>query len=264
MNNLKFYLIIGVLSIGLTSALVAYFEEHNQVTAFKSTNQEVKKQILTQAKEVSRAVNAKGIENVIMDVTNNHAPSKVAADNTDIKDIVDTAAMALDIQTRQLKEVTVIKARLEAENLQLKAQLDSNQHLYYTYNQNGLDLKLTPPYDSSTYATADFLGTFNLTAAQGYKKKWFLGKQKTLLSITSDNPYFKVDKVNYIGFDKDPPNFNLELQASSSFTKLTGAGIGPGIKLEIGRFDLHGDYQYYQQTKNWMYGANATFRLVKF
>lgn len=263
MQNLKYYLIIAALAIGFICMGIGWYKEHQTTSAYQASSRKVKEQILTGAKEIARTVKENGTEGLLLDITGNHTPIKNVG-RTDIPDIIDTAAMALDIRTKQLKEVTVMAAQYKAENLQLKAQIDSDKRTYYTYDQNGLKLKFTPPYDTVKTATADFLGRFSITAAQGYKKKGLFGKQKTLLSITSDSKYFTIDHVNYIGFDKDPVNLNLEAQATASFNKMTGVGVGPGVKIEIGRWDLSGTYQYYQQQRNWMYGANATFRLARF
>jgi hypothetical protein len=263
MKDLKFYLIIAALAIGFICVGIGWYKEHQKTSEYQAKNQKVKEQILTGAKEISRAVKANGAENLILDITGNHTPIK-NVDDTDIPDIVDTAAMALDIRTKQLKEVTVIAAQYKAENLELKAQLDSNRHTYYTYNGKGLDLKFTPPYSIADVATADFNGRFTLTAAQGFKKKWLLGKEKTLLSITSDSPYFTVDHVNYIGFDKEPFPFNIELQPVASYNQFTGVAAGPGVKVEIGRLNLSTNYQYYDKFKKFGWGGTATYRLLKF
>ncbi|KEQ31173.1 hypothetical protein N180_02690 [Pedobacter antarcticus 4BY] len=234
------------------------------MSSFEKSKEKQAKQVLTEAKAISRAVDAKGIENVIFDITKNHASSKNEGFDTDSKGVIDTAAMALDIRNKQLKEVLVINASISARNLQLVEQLDSLKRKYYTYNGNGLNLIFTPPYDSTSSARADFLGSLNLTASQGFKKKWLLGRERTLLSITSDNPYFKVDHVNYVGFDRKPVSFNAEAHLKSTYNKVIGAGSGPGINIKLGRVDLSGDYQYYPSMKGWMFGAGASIRLVGF
>ncbi len=263
MENLKFYFIIFLLSVCIIVLGYKWYQNNSELEIAHQSKQKIKDQILTGAKEIKRTVLRNGAENLLLDITG-HRTSIGNAEQTDIPDIVDTAAMALDIRTKQLIEVTAIVAQYKAENLQLKAQLDSNKNLFYTYKQNGLELKFTPPYSSSNYATADFLGRFNITAAQGYQRKGLLGRKKTLLSITSDSPFFIIDKVNYVGFNKEPINFDLELQASASFNQMTGVGVGPGIKMEIGRFDFRGNYQYYQQERAWMYGANVTYKVFGF
>jgi hypothetical protein len=264
MKNFKYYLTIAILAAGLIFVAVGWYKEHQTTSAFQAKNQKVKEQILTGAKEIARTVKANGAESVLLDITGNHVSNK-DVNNTDMPDIIDTAAMALDIRDKQLKEVTVIAAQYKAENLHLKAELDSNRRLFYTYSGNGLDLKFTPPYTPQDLATADFNGKVGITIAKGDKVKWYTPwKAKSLMSVSSDSKFFTIDHVNYIGFDKDPINFHLQAQATTSFNKMTGLGVGPGLKLELGRFDFEGTYQYYQQQRNWMYAAKASFRIAGF
>lgn len=263
MKNLILYLIITALSIVLIIVGYKWYQDGQKLDKLESSKDDVAKQILTGAKEIKRAVNAKGAESVLLDITGNHT-SVNNSNKTDIPDIVDTAALALDIRTKQLKEVTNIVALYKAENLQLKAQLDSNHHTYYTYDANGLKLKLTPPYDTAKLATADFIGTLGITIAQGYKRKWFLGKEKTLMNVTSDSKFFTIDHVNYIGFDKDPVMFNVEGQATASFNSSIGVGVGPGVKIRLGKLELGGNYQYFQQERSWLYGATAAYKIFGF
>lgn len=262
MKNVKFYVIIALLAAALISIGSKWYQAHESLKILEAGKQEVVKQILTNAKEISRVVKANGSEAILLDITGNHTLSK-NSDKTDIPDIVDTAAMALDIRTRQLKEITVIAAQYKAENLQLKSMLDSSQHTYYTYNGNGLQLKFTPPYDSLKNASADFVGTFGITLAQGYKRNWLFGKEKSLLSVTSDSPYFKISKVNYVGFDPSPQGFNLEGKWKASYNNIAGGATGPALKMTLGRFGIEGDYQYYPDYKKWSWGASTEFIIGK-
>ncbi len=264
MKDLKWYIIIIALGAGLICMGIGWYKEHQTTAAYQAKNQKVKEQILTGAKEISRVVKANGAQTLLLDITGNHTSSK-NVDDTDIPDIVDTAAMALDIRTKQLKDVTVLVAQYRAENIQLKAQLDSNKRPYYTYNGNGLDLLFKPPYNPTENATADFLGRFGITVAKGNKSKWYSPwKSKDLMSVTSDSPYFIVDKVNYIGFDKDPLPFHAEIQSVASYNEFTGISGGPGVKVEIGRLNLSANYQYYDKFKAFTWGGTASFRLLGF
>ena len=264
MKNLKYYLIIAALAIGLIWLAVGWYKEHQVASTLQDKDKKVKKTILTEAKEIARAVKANGTESVIYDITGNHTPIS-NVHHTDIPDIVDTAALALDIRTKQLKEITVIAAQYKAEKLQLIAERDSLKNLFYTYNGNGLDLKFTPPNALSPVATADFMGRFGITIAKGNKSRWFTPwKDRELLSVTSDSKYFTVDHVNYIGFDKKTFPFHAEIQTVASYDQFTGAAAGPGVKIQLGRFNASANYRYYDKFKQWGPGATITYKLVGF
>jgi hypothetical protein len=262
MKNLKYYLIIAALAIGLICLGIGWYKEHQTTVAFRKKEAKVKEQILTGAKEVARTIKENGTEALLLDITDNHTSIKNVND-TDMPDIVDTAALALDIRTKQLKEVTVIAAQYKAQNIQLVTQLDSLKQKFYTYNGNGLDLKFTPPYTPNGLATADFTGRFGITVAKGTKSK-FLSKDKELLSVTSDSKYFTVDHVNYIGFDKDPFPFHAEIQPVASYNQFTGLSSGPGVKVQLGRLNISANYQYYDKFKQFGWGGTATYKIIGF
>lgn len=264
MKNTTNFLIMAALAISLICVGVGWFLEHRKTSAYQASTAKVKEEILTGAKEIARTVRANGTESLVLDITGNHTLiSKV--DRTDIPDIIDTAAMALDIRTKQLKEVTVLAAQYKAENLQLKAQLDSNKRIFYTFSGNGLDLKFKPPYGQDTNATADFTGRLGITLAKGNKAKWYAPwKNRSLLSVTSDSPFFTVDHVNYIGFDKSSTGFHAEIQPVASYSRFTGLSAGPGVKVELGRFNLSANYQYYDRFKEFTFGGTATYKLIGF
>lgn len=264
MKNLKFYLIMIVLAIGLTWLAIELLNAKKEISSFKKKAEIQQKQVITEAKEINRKVNEKGTETVLFDVTDNHAPADVGSKNTDIKGVIDTAAMALDIRDQQLKEIMVVNATLVAKNIQLKEELDSTKRKFYTWAGNGLNLKFTPPYDTNA-AIADINGSIGLTAALGYKKKWFLGKEQTLLSITSDNPFIKIGKVNYIGFEHDPNKFGLRLQVASNYNPHIGSlGFGPSARLDIGRLSIQGNYTWYPNTEQWYPSINANYDILRF
>ncbi|WP_448104751.1 hypothetical protein [Pedobacter panaciterrae] len=235
-----------------------------EIISFRKKTETQAKQVLTEAKELDRKVNEKGAETVLFNVTDNHAPANNYGKDTDIKGVIDTAALALEISNNKLKEVLVVNANLQAKNIQLQEELDSTKRKYYTWAGNGLTLKFTPPYDANA-ATADINGSIGLTAALGYKKKWLFGKEQTLLSISSDNPFIKIGKVNYIGFDRYPNKFGLRLQASANYNPQTSSiGFGPSARLDIDRLSIQGNYAWYPDSEQWNPSIYANYDIVRF
>jgi len=154
---------------------------------------------------------------------------------------------------------------LKAENLQLKRMLDANQRPYWKISQNGFDLTVRPPLDSLSNPTADIYGKFSLTAAKGFKKKWFLGAEKTLLAITSNSPYIDIEKVDYIGFEREARQSGLRLQGQFNIDPETlDYGVGPGVRIDIGRLSIQGGYLKYPNLKKWKYNVGANYDFVRF
>ncbi|AMR34123.1 hypothetical protein A0256_23075 [Mucilaginibacter sp. PAMC 26640] len=267
MKNIKYYA-IGVCALILLSYFGYKFVENTQKLADKEqTEKSVKKAIQKEATEIKRQVDKKGIESVLFDITGNKGTIDQLMSNEGTKGIIDTTAMALDLRTKQLKEVLVIKSTLEANNLQLRRQLDSSKRVFYTYNGNGLKLKFTPPnaLDSNSVATADFTANVNIKATQYWKRSWILGAKKSILSVTSDNPMFKINGADYVEFEQKQPTFGLRLQGNSSYNFETGeAGFGPAARLDIGRFSIQGRLTKYVNTPGWSKSINASYDLVRF
>lgn len=266
MKNIKYYLIgFGVLL--LIGFLVYKFIDNTQKLADKEQKEKsVSKAIQKEAIEIKRQVDKKGIESVIYDITGNKGTLAQLVSNEGTKGIIDTTAMALDIRTKQLKEILVIKSTLEANNLQLKRQLDSSKRVSYTYNGNGLNLIFFPPnaLDSNSVATADFTANLQIKATQYWKRNWLLGPKKSILQVTSDNPMFKINGADYVEFEQKQPSLGFETRLKTSFNNFSGLSAGPGIKIKAGPFDLEGDYQYYSNQRAWTWGAGATYRLFGF
>ncbi len=268
MKNIKLYVVIGLLAIGC--AILAVKVIHQQATLTDKDKQAAKvtKAIVTEAKEIARKVDEKGIEQVLYDVTGNKATIDQVQSNQATKGIIDTTAMALDIRTKQLKEILVVKGVLEAENLKLRRQLDANNRPFYTYQGQGLNLKFTPPYndlDTADQGTADFNANVSIKATQYWKRNWFLGSKKSILAVSSNSPLYKINGADFVEFEQQQPMFGLRIQAGANYNPQTGSiGFGPAARIDIGRLSLQGNYTYYPESERWRPSINANYDLVRF
>lgn len=269
MKNWKFYLVIIALVLLCTWLVVKNISANSEVSALKNQKQQQFKAIQTEAKEISRKVDEKGIEQVLFDVTGNTATKAQVKASEGIKGIIDTTAMALDIRTKQLKEILVVKGTLEAENLKLRRQLDANQRPYYTYSGQGLDLKFTPPIndlDTTDQGTADFKANVGIKATQYWRRNWFLGAKKSILAVSSlDSKLFKINGADFVEFEQDQPVFGLRIQVGANYNPQTGSlGFGPGARFDFGRLSFQGNYTWYPESDRWRPSINANYDLLRF
>jgi hypothetical protein len=264
MKNIKLYMgIAALLCVGFF--IYKYVQNARKLDEIETANSKMTKAIQVEAKEIKRKVDEKGIETVIFDITGNRGATDKLMSNEGTKGIIDTTAMALDIRTKQLKEITIIKSSLEAENLKLKSMVDANNRPYYTYSGNGLQLKFTPPFDKDTIGYADFKADVKIKATQYWKRSWFLGSKKSILAVSSDNPMFKINGAEYVEFEQKQPTFGLRLQASTNFNPQSGAvGFGPAARIDLGRFSFQGNYTWYPESERWRPGVTANFDLIRF
>jgi hypothetical protein len=260
--------VIGVLMVcGIAFLIYKYLEKDRKVAEMEQAKKKVTKQIQKEATEIKRQVDKDGIESVLFDITGNKAALDQLVSNEGTKGIIDTTAMALDIRTKQLKEILVINSTLAASNLQLRKQLDSSRRVFYTYNGNGLKLKFTPPdaTDTNSVATADFSADVKIKATQYWKRSWFLGSKKSILSVTSDNPMFKINGAEFVEFEQQQPTFGFRVQASSNYNPQTGSiGFGPAARFDVGRVSFQGNYTWYPESQRWRPSINANYDLVRF
>ena len=266
MKNIKYYILAAAIAI-FAFLVYKYITNERKVAEMEQADKKVTKQIQKEATEIKRQVDKKGIESVLFDITGNKGTVDQLVSNEGTKGIIDTTAMALDIRTKQLKEILIVKSTLEANNLKLRRQLDSTKRVFYTYNGNGLNLRFTPPnpLDSNSVATADFTANVNIKATQYWKRNWFLGAKKSILSITSDNPMFKINGSDYVEFEQKQPTFGLRLQGSTNYNPQTGAfGFGPAARLDVGRFSLQGNYTWYPISQRWRPSINVNYDLIRF
>lgn len=255
MKNLKFYLIIGALAALTIWIITLYLKKDKELTALRNNKSKQDKEVLTQAKELSRKVNEQGVESVLFDVTDNKGKNIPENTLAATKGIIDTTAMALDIRTKQLNQVLVIKSSLEAENLKLRKQLDAKNRPYYTYSGQGLNLKFTPPYnelDTADQGTADFSADVNINATQYWKQNWFLGPKKSILAISSNSPLYKINGADFVEFEQKQPFFTADLQATAEYNFRTrSVNTGPSLNIGLGRIEVRGKYLYDPSERQW-------------
>lgn len=267
MKNLKLYLIIVCLAIGAGYLGYQLYLKTDHIEQMNDKKAKQANAIQTEATEIARKVDKKGLETVLFEVTNNTVkPNDLTPSNT--KGIIDTTALALDIRNKQLKEILVVKASLEAENLKLRRQLDVNNKPFYTYNGEGLNLKFTPPYndlDTADHGKADFSANVSIKATQYWKRNWVLGSKKSILAVTSDNARFKINGADFVEFEQKQPIFGLRVQAGANYNPQTGSvGFGPALRLDIGRVSLQGNYTWYPESDRWRPSINANYDLIRF
>jgi uncharacterized protein YcfL len=267
MKNIKFYIIILLLVIGCTWAIIKLYQAEDVVKQYQTEKEKQVKAVVTEAKELSRKVDEKGIEQVLFDVTDNKATQAQLKDKASTKGIIDTTAMALDIRTKQLQTMTAVNGTLAAENLKLKRQLDANQRPFYTYSGQGLSLKFTPPndLDTASQGTADFSADVRITATQYWKRNWFLGSKKSILAVSSNSQLFKINGADFVEFEQNQPVFGLRIQAGANYNPQTGSiGFGPGARFDAGRFSFQGNYTWYPESERWRPSVNVNYDLLRF
>lgn len=241
MKNIKQYIITAALAIGCIYLLLELVRKSSKLDAMEHRKRNEDSQVQTEAKEIARKVDSSGIETVIFDINSNKASPAELAFSRQTSGIIDTTALALDLRTKQLKQIMLLKSTLEAENLQLKKKLDSSNMPYYTYYDNGLRLKFTPPSTTDTAGYADFTANVQIKATQFWRRSWFLGPKKDYIAISSNSPLFKINNLDYLEVEQKHDVVQFKIQASSSYNLQSGKfTYGPSARLDLGRLSFTG------------------------
>lgn len=265
MKNIKQYIITAALAIGCIYLLLKLIRQSSKLDAMEQRKRNEDSQVQTEAKEIVRMVDSSGIETVVFDINSNKASPAELTFSRQTSGIIDTTALALDLRTKQLKQIMLLKSTLEAENIELKKILDSSNMPYYTYNGNGLRLKFTPPNATDTIGHADFTADVQIKATQFWRRSWLLGPKKDYIAISSNSPLFKINNLDYLEIEQKHDGVQFKIQASSSYNLHSGKfTYGPSARLEVGRLSLTGFYARGSGSSKWAPEISASYDLLNF
>lgn len=263
MKNIMQYTIIAALAAGCLFLLLERSRKSGNPDGMEHSHTD--HQVETKAKEVSRQSDAKGLETVVFDINQNKASPNALSLNRKTKGIIDSAVLALDLRTKQLKQIMLLKSSIEAENLQLKRQLDSLNVPYYIYSANGIKLRFTPPNALDSVGRADFTADIEIKATQFWRRSWLFGPKKDYIAIRANQPMFRLNNLDYLEIEHKQPKIQLKVQASSAYD--LGSGMfryGPAAVLDLGRLSLKGYYAHAPGFGKWATELSASFDLLHF
>ncbi|WP_443945617.1 hypothetical protein ACJVDH_00465 [Pedobacter sp. AW1-32] len=267
MKNWKIYAVISLLLFAVAAAGTALYFKH-QFDNKELLNSGVKKDIQTEASIIAREVDKNGLQHVTIEAAKNIVSvgdiDKVAIS----KGIMDTTALALGIQKRQIESLLSINATLKAENLKAKQIILTNGQVAFQYQDKFIkNLRYTPPagIDTMDHGNFDFAYNADLNIVQYWKRKWFLGAKKSYIDIYSNDKRTTVNGAQQLTVQQDQPDFGLRIQAAANYNPQTGAmGFGPAARIDLGRFSIQGNYTWYPQSDRWRPSVNANFDLIRF
>lgn len=259
--------VLGLIALNMRSCL-----RSNQLEKELKTNVDqslkTKKAIETEAKIISRKVDQFGAEHVTLDAKENIFPKSVFKTSVAVSTgILDTTALALKIQKKQIQDLTVVLSTVKAEKLKAEKQLDSLKSEFYSYSDKYVNLKFRPP-DSLTNTTGSFDFTYNaeLNTVQYYKRSFpIVGAKKSYTDIWSNDPRTTINGVKKFSIAQRDPEFGLRLQLRSIYGVTSQKFYaGPGVSFDFKRFNFLG-YTYYNYTdQRWQNVVGINYDLIRF
>lgn len=229
---------------------------------------EVKKAIQVEAEIISRKIDKEGIEHVTIEATKNVLPLPLVKNTVVVgAGILDTTALAIGILKNQVKELLVINSTLKAENLKAREETRNGQR-YLSYSDKTLGISYRPPLTTDTSDR----GTLNLdyynsqvSVTQYWKRKWFLGSKKGYIDISTNDIRNTINGVKQLTVEQKQPSFGLRIQGSFNYMPSKGDyGIGPSMRVDIGRLSLNGNYNWFPNEQRWINTVSANYDLIRF
>lgn len=259
--------ILGLITLNLRSCLKSnQLEKELKQSAEQSAK--TKKAIETEAKIISRKVDQFGAEHVTIDAKENIFPRSVLTNSVAVSPgILDTTAMALKVQKKQIESLLVVNSTLKAENLKAERRLDSLKNEYFSYSDKFVTLKFKPADSvNNSAATFDFTYNASLNTVQYYKRKFpIIGAKQSFTDIWSNDSRTTINGVKRFSVAQKEPEFGLRLQLRTIYG-LTSRKFyaGPGVSFDFKRFNFLG-YTYYNYTdERWQNVVGINYDLIRF
>jgi hypothetical protein len=219
-----------------------------------------KKEIETEAKQISTEVSKNGLQHTVFKIVkemDQSALDKVSAD------LLDTVA-ALGIARDKIKQITVVASSLEIKNQKLERKI-SALATTYSHTDNYATLSVNVPKDSLIGATFSLAYNADLSTTQYRKKTWLFGQNNSYIDIYSNDPRVTIKGVKTLTIKEKPSAFDLKLQANTSYNFETGLlGVGPAVRVDLGRFSIQGRYSRYPNNSKWQPSVNASYDILRF
>lgn len=251
-------IIIGLLLVLLLAGLYLkhLYNKAEQAERSNPIAEAAKKQIQTEAAEIKREVDKNGLQHTIFKMVKEIDQSAVDKVNADLLDTI----KALVIERDKVRQVTLVNASLVISNQTLKKRI-SDLATTYSHFDDHFRLTVDVPNDSLLPATFNANYDADLITTQYNKRSWILGANNNYLDIYSNDPRFTIKGARSLTVKQNQPVFGFKLEAKAGYNKLVGPSAGPGLSLRLGNFTLSGDYQYYNEFKQWGAGIGASYKV---
>lgn len=266
MKNWKLYVLLGMLALVISGVLVAlyYKAKYDNRTVISES---VTKQIQAEATIIARDVDKNGLQHVTIEAAKNIIPYNEVNKVAISKGIMDTTALAIGIQKKQIESLLQVNATLKAENLKATQIIAANGAKAYVYKDKFVNLKYTPPIsiDSLDAGKFDFTYNADLNITQYWKREWFLASKKSYIDIYSNDKRTTINGVKQLTIKQKEPAFGLRIQAAANYNPQTGSmGVGPAARVDLGRLSIQGNYTWYPESDRWRPSINANVDLIRF
>lgn len=212
---------------------------------------QAKENVKVEAEIISRKVDEKGLEAVIIEETEHVLSQAGIAAKTDSARIIDSLQKLANNRLISYTQARAQIIRLEA----VMAETDTS----FTYKDKWLTVDVKKPLGGKP---ALLNATYNaeLNWMWYRERKHFLAPLRTYGRFSLNDPNARIMGVKHIRIEPPVDKFSLKIQAIGDYHPKHGAGLGAGARVQIGRIGLQGAYLYDGQ--RWYPAFRGSYDLI--
>lgn len=213
---------------------------------------QAKENVKVEAEIISRKVDEKGLEAVIIEETE-HVLSQAG-----LKSVTDSAAIIDSLQKlANNRLISFTQARAEIKRLQAVMQETDTS---FTYQDKWLTVDVKKPSgDTPPLLTSQYNAELNWIWYR--ERKNVFAPLKTYGRLSLNDPNARIMGVKHIRIEPPVDRFGLSVQAVGEYHPKHGAGFGGGVRIQAGRMGLQGAYIWDGQ--QWYPAFRGTYNLIE-
>lgn len=267
-NKLALPLAVTISVIFICLSIFLFYKFYTLDRELKAINKE--KPVSEPAKKaavVKTSTDSEGRKHTTFDGEHNKVTKADLKSGTEVKATLDTVAMALDIQRKQIQEWQRIAITSQARALRAKEELDSiKKKSKYTYRNSWIQLGYEPgDYDTTSHSFKP--GTFDYKYNVGLTHTQYNKRGRTLIDVFANDTNAVISGMDRYTIKPKPPYFNAKVKAESLYyTPRNELSSGAKLHLEFGKTTVSGGMYFNYMTGQWeqQYGVGLfLFKLKK-
>jgi hypothetical protein len=242
----KFMIGAMLLILLLASGCVYYFYYKYKNPPVTISNK-AKDYVQAEAAIISKKVHKNGIEHTIADETKNLLPKNlVESEGLYDKAFVDSLIAETEFQKDRIVSLTQINQTITKEKLQATIVIDSLNRKKFEFQDNNLYLSYTPTVDPNVAGTFDYKYNQKLNIVSANDKKWFLGKDRYLTDISTNDKNSTINGVRTLRIAQPEKKFGATLTGKSVFFPQTGKfAVGSQLRVRYKSVTFTGAEYYF-------------------
>jgi hypothetical protein len=262
MNINRIFNAICLFIAASTICYMVYSKNQSVVT----TNDALKKQVVTEAKIISQKIDKNSLQHTIVEETNNILPyNLIDVEDAYSKAFVDSLIAQTDIQKKEIVSLMKVNQTITGKNLQAVAVIDSMNRKKYTFKDNNLFVTYTPDLDSLKAGRFDYSYNQDVNFIQYSRKKWLFGAEHNYIDISSTDPYSTINGVRKLSVQQPDKDFGIKVTARTVYLPQSGnIGVGGQLRVRYKRITATGSILYFPQVQKWIPVARLEYDLLNY